>query len=332
MKRILLALCFACAISAYASSAVADAITTYRGICNASAGIDLGAGYFIVADDEINSLVIYRYDTPKHVGKVELNAYLNGPDGGKDEADLEGAARIGDTIYWIGSHGRNADDELKPKRHRLFATRIDLSGATPTVAMPNAKPYGGLLEALASDRRFSVLTEASEKGAEKPRGLNIEGLADTKDGGLYIGFRNPLSEANSSAHVLKLKNPDTVINRNAAPVFDDLILLDLGKRGIRSMERVGDEYFIVAGPIDDGKAGRPESRFAIYRWTGERSARPVYWKDIDPPDFHAEGLFAIAGTDRLYLLSDDGGKRSVCQAKSHEMSDDKTFRGMSLRY
>ncbi|CAL8479565.1 DUF3616 domain-containing protein [Caballeronia sp. S22] len=320
----------ACVIATFASQAIAESVTTYRGICSASAGIDLGSGHFVVADDEMNLLVVYRYDSPDYVTTVDLWDFLRGSDG-KKEADLEGAARIGDRIYWIGSHSRNTNAELRPTRHRLFATRIDTTRAKPTVKQIGTKPYDGLLEAITADKRFSELRDASARGAEQPKGLNIEGLAATEDGGLLIGFRNPLSGEKDMALVLKLKNPAAVVEQNAAPVFGDLIRLDLGQRGIRSMERVGSEYFIVAGPLDDGVPGTPSSKFSIYKWSGEPGAAAVHWKDISPPDLHIEGLFEIAGTKQLYLLSDDGGGRENCTNKKVP-SDDKTFRGMRVAF
>lgn len=327
----LLAIVAACAIEALASSAHAEPVTTYKGMCNASAGIDLGSNYFIVADDDINTLVIYRYGTPDRVGEVGLGTYLVKGDGTK-QADLEGAARIGDRIYWIASHASKDNGEPRPKRRRLFATRIDTSGAVPTVAPLKSKPYGGLLDALASDKRFKVLTDATKTGPEAFGGFNIEGLAATEDGGLLIGFRNPLTDEKLEALVLELKNPAAVVERGAKPVFGDLIPLDLGHRGIRSIERIGGEYFIVAGPYNGGAHGDPSSRFAIYKWNRASGAPPVHWKDIEPSNFHAEGLFEIAGTRQLYLLSDDGDDNKVCKegADRYRLTDDKTFRGMAI--
>ncbi|BAN26346.1 DUF3616 domain-containing protein [Caballeronia insecticola] len=322
--------CLAFALAVCAPRAFAEPVSTYRGICNASAGIDLGKGYFVVADDEMNMLFVYRYESPDYVSMIDLRDVLRDGDG-KKEADLEGAARIGDRIYWIGSHSRNSEGELRPARHRLFATRIDATSATPTVKPLDAKPYDGLLKALASDKRFATLTDASTRGAEQPGGLNIEGLADTEDGGLLIGFRNPLSAKKQEAFVVKLKNPAAVVEQNAAPVFGDLVRLDLGRRGIRSIERIGAEYFIVAGPFDDGEPGAATSKFAIYKWSGVPGAAPVLWKNISPPDFHAEGLFEIGSAKQLYLLSDDGGGRSNCTRKK-KPTDDKTFRGMRIDF
>src|SRR6516225_6921554 len=94
--------CLAAFFTTLAAAALAQPITTYRGICNASAGVDLGDGHFVVADDEVNSLAIYQYGVPRHVGWIELRSYLKMADGDKRNSDLEGAARVGDLIYWIG--------------------------------------------------------------------------------------------------------------------------------------------------------------------------------------------------------------------------------------
>ena len=46
------------------------------------------------------------------------------------EADLEGATRIGDDIYWITSHGQNKNGKNRPSRHRLFATAVAQKATT----------------------------------------------------------------------------------------------------------------------------------------------------------------------------------------------------------
>lgn len=321
----------ACSFDALASRALAEGVTTYRGICNASAGIDLGSGYFVVADDDINSLVIYRYGDPAYKREVDLGKYLAIEGGKQKEADLEGAARIGNRIYWIASHAANKENEPRPARQRLFATRIDTSGKVPNLFPLEARPYSELLNALKSDDRFEILAVASKTAAEAPNGLNIEGLAATGDGGLFIGFRNPLTRKNE-ALVLELKNPAATIERSASPVFGDLIRLDLGGRGVRSIERIGNEYFIVAGPFGRNTSDSPG--FAIYKWNGSRDTQPMHWKDIEPLDFHAEGIFETSDKGQLYLLSDDGDDNPVCKAgkESKKFTNDprKTFRGMSI--
>ena len=37
---------------------------------------------------------------------------------------FRGAARIGDVVYWIGSHARNKNGRYRPERHRFLALKI----------------------------------------------------------------------------------------------------------------------------------------------------------------------------------------------------------------
>ena len=46
-----------------------------------------------------------------------------------DEADFEDAARIGNRIYVIESHGRNKDGKLDRARYRFFG--MDVAGHQP---------------------------------------------------------------------------------------------------------------------------------------------------------------------------------------------------------
>src|SRR6267143_1742814 len=100
-----------CALFGLASAAEAASLSdpaTYFGMCDASAAVSLTSNLFIVANDEDNILRIYR----RHPGGLpvltcDLNSFLR-VTGKSTEADLEGSARIGDRIYWISSHGRNA--------------------------------------------------------------------------------------------------------------------------------------------------------------------------------------------------------------------------------
>jgi serine/threonine protein phosphatase PrpC len=91
-------------------------------MCDASAAVALDADHFVVANDERNTLRIYKRGQPDPVNSVELSTFLGTNE--KKESDLEGAARIGTRVYWISSHGRNKDGELQERRRRFFATEI----------------------------------------------------------------------------------------------------------------------------------------------------------------------------------------------------------------
>lgn len=281
------------ALMALVAGAHAQEVVTYQGPCDASAGVALDADHFAVANDETNRIYYYRRGEPKDVGSLEVGAFLGIPAG--KEADLEGAATIGDRVYWITSHGRNASGRKQPYRQRLFATQIRPG---PSLQLIGA-PYARLLDDLAKAPELARyrLEDAARLAAEAPGGLNIEGLAQTPEGGLLIGFRNPLF--GGRALVVPLDNPEGVVTGKRAMVGTP-IELDLGGRGIRSIELVGSSYLIVAGPVAD------EGTFAVYRWSGRSGDEPAPM-GVDLQGLRPEALFAIPQTSNVQLLSDDGG-------------------------
>ena len=97
-------------------------INEYSGICDASAAAPLSAETFVVANDEDNVLRVYRFGEPNVVQAFSLDQFLK-PDPDEPEADIEGATRIDDQIYWVTSHGQNKNGKDRPSRHRLFRPR-----------------------------------------------------------------------------------------------------------------------------------------------------------------------------------------------------------------
>jgi len=294
MSRIAVA-CLVVAATLGASPARGHGITTYRGMCDASAAVALDAEHFAVADDEHNTLQIYRRQQAAPVGALDLAQFL----GAKKEADLEGAATLDGITYWIASHGRNAAGELRPDRHRLFATER-VPGSTPPALRPVGKPYRRLLDDLASAPSLAHhrLAEAATRAAEAEGGLNIEGLAATPQGQLLVGFRNPIPAG--KALVVTIENPREVVLKNQRARVGAPRELDLGGRGIRSIEQVGAGYLIVAGPPAD------EGSFALYRWSGKANDAPTVLA-VDFGSLRPEALFELPNTHAVQILSDDGG-------------------------
>ena len=212
------------------------------------------AEHFIVGNDETNALAVYLRGQPAPAATVQLGKFLGL--GGKDEADIEGAAPLGKRIYWITSHARDSKGRAQPDRQRFFATEV-VAGPTPRVA-PVGRPYARLLDDMLAAPALAPygLAAASRLPAEAEGGFNIEGLAATPDGRLLIGLRNPLPRGR--ALLIPLENPADVIDHGQRARLGAPIELDLGQRGIRSIERVGDAYVIVAGP-----AGRPRQLRAV---------------------------------------------------------------------
>lgn len=270
----------------------------YDGACDASAAIALDGRHFIVGNDETNALAVYVRGQPAPVATVQLGKFLGV--GGKDEADIEGAAPLGKRIYWITSHARDSKGRVQPDRQRFFATEIVAGSTTPRVA-PVGRPYARLLDDMLAAPALAPygLAAASRLPAEAEGGLNIEGLAAAPDGRLLIGLRNPLPRGR--ALLIPLENPADVIDHGQRARLGAPVELDLGGRGIRSIERVGDAYVIVAGPPAD------RGSFALYRWSGQAQEAPTPVAGVSLGDLRPEAMFALPDGRELQLLSDDGG-------------------------
>jgi len=88
--------------------------------------------------------------------------------------------------------------------------------------------------------------------------------------------------------------------RGSGYLLGAAIELDLGGRGVRSLELVGATYYVVAGPTGD------EGSFALYRWSGRAGDAPERIA-VDLGTLRPEALFAIPETASIELASDDGG-------------------------
>jgi hypothetical protein len=297
--------------------AAAQTAAVYRGLCDASAAVALDAEHFVVAGDEGNTLHIYRRGRPDAVATLPLDGFLG--TAGR-ESDIEGAARIGSRIYWIASHGRNKNGKERAERYRFFATDIQ-AGSSPPALVPAGAPYRSLLDDLrsaASLQRFK-LDAASRLAPEAPGGLNIEGLAAMPDGRLLVGFRNPIP--NAKALLVPLDNPAGVVSGQPAR-FGEPLVLNLRGRGVRSIEHVGADYFIVAGPTADA------GPFSLYRWSGRAGDAPVITRGADLSGLRPEALFEMPGSSGLLLLSDDGGVQTDGVACKERARAEQSFRSI----
>jgi hypothetical protein len=293
----------------------------YLGISNPSGAVALNNNLFIVADDEDNLLRIYdRNVVDKPVQTIALSSVFKGviADGEDLEIDLESAAEIEGTLFWIGSHSTSRTGEYREARHRLFAIRVKLGAKDKFVISPVGDIYTTLIADLRDDSRFDGyhLGRAKKTQAKAIGGLSIEGLASTPDNGLLIGFRNPLSGGkieegrleNGKALLVKLKNPFEVIHGLKAR-FADPIELDLDGFGIREItRRKNHKYLIVAGPYHENIAteGHKKDEGKLYKWSS-KSGKLKCLKKIDLDGFNIEAALFYPGNDEyVQLLSDDG--------------------------
>ncbi len=276
---------------------------TFLGMCDASGAVPLDEHVFLVADDEDNVLRAYDVNRPgAPLWKVDVSLAIGvepkpskpgKPPKRPPEIDVEAATRIGELAFWMTSHGRNSSGKQKPERLRLFATNLP-SATVPLRVVGGA--YEGLLDDFAADARLAPfeLSRAAELAPKAPGGLNLEGLTRRREGGAWIGFRNPIP--GGKALLVPLLNPEGVVQGSTAQLGEPR-LLDLGGRGVRGLSLYGEHYLVLAGAFD----GSPGSQ--LYIWDGGGELRP---SRADLRGLNPEGFFSPPGAARVLVLSDDG--------------------------
>ena len=297
----------------------------FGGMCDASAMEMLSDDLLVVGNDEDNVLRVYsRTKQGFPVQTVDFSSSFAIKKKKTPEMDLEAAARIGDRIYWISSHGANSKGKVQQSRHRLFATEVFTTNGVPRLRVVG-RLYSELVRDLASQPEFQSLNllAASRKAPKSIGALNIEGLSPTPDGHLLIGFRNPIPAG--KALIVRLQNPNEV-TASQRPKFSPPQFIDLGGFGIRSITPYRTGYLIVAGPFDT--EGGP-SRLHFWSGMGEKT-------EIVPVQLAAnpEGIAIIRrhSTDLLFAISDDGSVEvggSAC--KKLKDNSLKSFRAYQIQ-
>jgi hypothetical protein len=297
----------------------------FSGTCDASAAETLNETLVAVADDEDNSLRVYslKFGGAPVVVRDLSSFLMVSPK--SPEADLEGAARVEDRIYWISSHGRNAKGKDRPNRGQFFATRVTSIGGVMDL-QPIGHAYHNLLADLLSEPKLAQfgLFHAAQLPPKSPGALNIEGLAATTNGHLLIGFRNPIPQG--SALVVPLLNPSDLPELKPAR-FGEPILLDLQDLGVRSMTWFKDRFLILAGRFDEGGKSR------LFEWKGG-ARKPRLLESVDGLGLNLEAMTTFSDgqdQDRLFLTSDDGTQLvDGMPCKRLKDPNRKHFRALSL--
>jgi hypothetical protein len=325
--KALIALCGGASLGLAATghTATLSAPTTFHGMCDASAAVSLNADLFAVANDEDNILRVYhRQPGGMPAFTFDMTSFLRiGKK--KPEADIEASATIGDRVYWITSHGRNAKGKDRPNRERFFATTFTVANGIVKLT-PVGRPYAHLLDDLVRAPKLARfnLAAAAKLAPKEPGALNIEGLTTTPEGHLLIGFRNPIPQG--KALLVPLLNPAELIEGKPAKLGDP-IQLDLGGFGVRSMGGSKENYLIIAGPCDS------EGESRAYEWNGS-NAFPRHLAGIRFPGLNPEGLAFTTeqGHTDFYVLSDDGTlKIGGVDCKKLKDPAQRQFRGYTLQ-
>ncbi len=269
----------------YAASAASTSTSRFHvGVSDASTAQALDADFMLVTDDENQVIRLYnRQNSGLPVASFDFNSSL-GISSSNPEADLESSLRVGNRIYWLGSHGNSSGGAIRPNRYRLFATDLGGSGAASTLSYVGR--YDGLRnDLLAWDAanghglgaNFLGLTASAAAGVlpEAPNGagFNIEGLTIAPDGTTgYLAFRAPIvpASARSKALIVPVTNFTGLFSGNptaGTATFGNPIQLDLGGRGIREIKcNASGQYLIVAGPSTAFSGSSLD--FRLYTWSG----------------------------------------------------------------
>jgi hypothetical protein len=276
----------------------------HRGLMDGSAGIAVSPDAFIIVSDEVNHIMRFSSDA-ESVGEMALNLNERAAfpkrvkDGVAKEADIEGAARVGEVIFWISSHARNSKGQRREEREVLFATRC-----TATGVLPLGIPYTRLMEDFRADERLRFLQPfmAAEIAPKEKGGFNIEALCAEGER-LFIGFRNPIIEG--KALLLPLENAREMVRMEARAVLGEPIFLDLGGLGFRDLMKWRDGFLILAGDyrdrFEDPEAMGPK----LFWWSGSAEDNSPLELEVDLLDLNPETVL-VFGDERVLLLSDDG--------------------------
>jgi hypothetical protein len=324
---------------------------TTEGSSDASTAFALPDNFMIVADDEANVLRIY----PRAGGAAvkEWSYELEGPKLGK-ELDLEAGTRIGDTLYLTGSNSNKKDGSDAPDRSHLFAVKVSGTGAATTFS------YVGQFSALEAQLITWDATNGHGLGAnhfgftvsagagivpERVDGFSVEGMTSAPgDSALWLGFRAPQTGASTRAKALivPVQNYAGLVGGTATQAaFGAPIELELGGRGIRSIDKGTDgNYLIVAGPAGAASAD-VDRNFALFSWNGNPDTAPVELSnDLDKLRKDTGGSFestvevpgpVTAGT-QVQLLLDNGDTKWDGSTASKDLPPaDQKFNGYVVR-
>ena len=195
------------AVGMSAATDVNTPVLRHTGMANASAGAFVDDTHFVAASDEDNRLRLYRSDREgAAVAEFDMSRFLE-VSSHSPEVDIEGAARLGDRVYWLGSHSRSRDGRWRQNRHRFFATTIGKEVSTGFPKLTGVGiPCSTLLEQLLKEPKCADIGLAGAARSEvKELSFNLEGLAGAPNEGLLLGFRSPLIK--EQAVLVPLLNP-----------------------------------------------------------------------------------------------------------------------------
>ncbi|WP_176329699.1 ExeM/NucH family extracellular endonuclease [Thioflexithrix psekupsensis] len=287
---------------------------------DASTALALDANWMVVADDEASVLRVY----PRAGGAAVMEwSFATGLGTGTSEIDLEASTRIGNSLYFIGSHSNKKDGTAQSSREHLFEVTVTGTGANTQFTYVGKQT--GLETALKTwdngnthgkGADYFGFTASAGAGVipENVNGFSIEGMTATQDGTqLLLAFRAPM--ANTTVRDKAVIVPVSVTGLiGGSPTFGTPFELNLGGRGVRSIEKAvtGSDYLILAGPSVSATTEVTHD-FRLYRWDGSSSTPTELDVDLDTLLVSTGGSFetlvdvlSTAQGTLIQLLQDNG--------------------------
>lgn len=297
-----------------------------------SASIPVGEGYILTASDENNVIALYKERTSGPPVKTwDFNSELPYA---SEEVNIHGAARAGNTVYFVGGMDNTNSGEPEPARSTMFATTISGSGASTELSYLGS--YIGMRENLIewdneNGARFGF-AESAAGGVrgEANDGFKIEGVefAPGSSTEAYLTFRSPLEPPGEGAEDRNLAlvvpvtnfaslftdgNPGTGVHPTFGTPLEwnlssakskELELAGLSIRTIR--ENAEGEYILVAST-----ASSADTVFQLWGWDGETEDEPVLLNES--LHINGEGTWdaitsvpdPIKDGDQIEVLQDD---------------------------
>ena len=300
----------------------------YYGASDTSTIVEAGDGYILTANDENQTIGLYEQGVTAYPVKQFTFAQIVGA-----EIDIEGADRIGNTIYWTGSHGNSRSGGIKVDRRTVFTTTVTGSGSSTELTFGSS--FTGLWSqlrawdasnghGLGADYLGFVAGTAEGELPNPPAGFNIEALEFAPgDTTAYLGFRAPSIEVagEERALIVPVENlPALIAGDSTQAAFGAPILLDLGGRTIRSIAKnAANQYLISAGP------GGVENSWALYTWDGDPLTAPQFNRVLPDTDAATTGswesiapLPATLGAGSVVELIADTGDATLYNASENK--------------
>lgn len=250
-----------------------------------ASGVIRWGNYIIVGDDEANVVRVYEKSGGVAVSEFDYGSAL----GLSGEMDFEAMTLVGDTLYLTGSHSNNKRGEEAAGREVLTSLKITSVDGKPSFTVTSDK-YTGLVAALSAwdaagtnGQPAGYYGFANSAGAgiapENTNGFSIEGMTTSQDNSaLWLGFRAPQLDTGlrDKALIIAVNNYQQVLADNSVTPTFTAIELNLGGRGIRSIDKAADGsgYLIIAGPSGTASAEVTHD-FRLFTWDGDSTHQPV---------------------------------------------------------